>query len=105
MKKNLSSEKKRAFTGLLLIFTIVGMTYISIAMNFNNNQVKSRGNTLKTSSAPNLFTGIESALNITDTGVLFEENQAVSISNQESTNLTYFLDDVHDWRASEIIGS
>ncbi|MHA1822871.1 MAG: hypothetical protein ACTSXM_03280, partial [Promethearchaeota archaeon] len=82
MRKNLSFKNKRAITGLLLILAIIGMSYLTIAMNFkhNINQVESRDNTLKLSSIQNLFEGVESALNITDSGVLFEENQEVSLS-------------------------
>jgi len=104
MKKKVTFKKKQIISGLFLVFTIIGMSYMTIVMNFKNNicQDELRKNTLKTSNTQNLFEGVESALNITDSGVLFEENQEVSLSSQEPINLTYFLDDVHDWRSSEI---
>ncbi|MHA1192008.1 MAG: hypothetical protein ACTSP9_06885 [Promethearchaeota archaeon] len=104
MRKNLSFKNKRAIIGIFLSFTIIGMSFLTTAINFkdNLNQAESKDNTLKLSSTQNLFEGVESALNITDSGVLFEENQEISLSNQESTNITYFLDDVHDWQSKEI---
>ncbi|MHA1376192.1 MAG: hypothetical protein ACTSR7_18090 [Promethearchaeota archaeon] len=104
MKKNISFKKKRAITGLLLILAIIGMSFLTITMNFGHtkDQNELENNNFKLSSTQNLFNGVESALNITDSGVLFEENQDVSLSNQDPTNLTHFLDDVHDWKASEI---
>ena len=104
MKKKFSFNKKQIISGMLLVLTILGMNYMTIAMNFKHNisQDESRNNTLKLSSTQKLFEGVESVLNITDSGVLFEKNQEISLSSQESFNLTYFLDDVHDWRSSEI---
>ena len=104
MKRNFILKKKRAIIGLLLVSTVIGITYVSLAMNFRSNvdENEPRENILKISSTPDLFNGVENALNITDSGVLFEENHGVSLSNQESTNLTYFLDDVHNWKSSEI---
>ncbi len=49
-----------------------------------------------------LFEGNENALNITDYGNLYDNNQEVSLNNQEELNLTYYLDDVHDWKVSKI---
>ncbi|MFX0047735.1 MAG: hypothetical protein ACFE8G_06145, partial [Candidatus Hermodarchaeota archaeon] len=49
-----------------------------------------------------LFEGIELPLNITDYGNLYDSNQDVSLSNQEGLNLTYYLDEIHDWKASQI---
>jgi len=49
-----------------------------------------------------LFEGNEISLNITDYGNLYKYNQEVSLSGQDPTNVTYFLDDVHDWKSSEI---
>ncbi|GAI98889.1 unnamed protein product, partial [marine sediment metagenome] len=49
-----------------------------------------------------LFEGNEISLNITDYGNLYKYDQEVSLSSQDPTNVTYFLDDVHDWKSSEI---
>ncbi|MCK4688438.1 MAG: hypothetical protein KAT66_09940, partial [Candidatus Lokiarchaeota archaeon] len=49
-----------------------------------------------------LFQGNEPALNITDTGNLYEYDQEISIVNQEEINLSYYLDDEHDWKCSKI---
>jgi len=53
-------------------------------------------------NSPVLFEGNELSLNITDYGNLYKYNQEVSLSSQDPTNVTYFLDDVHDWKSSEI---
>ncbi|MFX1321813.1 MAG: carboxypeptidase-like regulatory domain-containing protein [Promethearchaeota archaeon] len=53
-------------------------------------------------SSPYLFQGNEVSLNITDKGNLYESNQEISLTNQEEINLTYYLDDVHDWKISKI---
>jgi len=50
----------------------------------------------------NLFEGNEISLNITDYGNLYDDNQDVSLNNQEELNLNYYLDDVHDWKVSKI---
>ena len=49
-----------------------------------------------------LFEGNEISLNITDYGNLYKYDQEVSLTNQEELNLTYYLDDVHDWEISNI---
>jgi hypothetical protein len=49
-----------------------------------------------------LFQGVESALNVTDYGVLYESNQEIIISNLEELNLNYDLDDDHNWKVSKI---
>ena len=49
-----------------------------------------------------LFEGNEISLNITDYGNLYDNNQEVSLSNQEELNLNYYLDDVHNWKVSKI---
>jgi len=49
-----------------------------------------------------LFEGNEISLNITDYGNLYDANQDVSLSNQEELNLSYYLDEVHDWKVSKI---
>ncbi|MFX1436024.1 MAG: hypothetical protein ACFFAA_02305, partial [Promethearchaeota archaeon] len=49
-----------------------------------------------------LFQGIEDSLIINDTGNLYDLNQDISASNQEEINLTYYLDDVHNWQTSKI---
>ena len=49
-----------------------------------------------------LFEGNEISLNITDYGNLYDNNQEVALTDQEELNLTYYLDDVHDWKVSKI---
>ncbi|MFX1568497.1 MAG: hypothetical protein ACFFCV_09025 [Promethearchaeota archaeon] len=49
-----------------------------------------------------LFEGSESSLIINDSGNLYDFNQEVSVSNQIETNVSYYLDDIHEWKASKI---
>ncbi|MBY9009452.1 MAG: hypothetical protein KGD74_06270 [Candidatus Lokiarchaeota archaeon] len=51
---------------------------------------------------PIIFEGNENALNITDCGNLYKDDQQVEVTNQEAVNLTYYLDDVHDWEVSKV---
>ena len=52
-----------------------------------------------------LFQGTEIPLNITDYGNLQENNQDISLNNEDVLNLTYYLDDEHDWKVSKIENS
>ncbi len=49
-----------------------------------------------------LFQGTEDSLIINDTGNLYDYNQEISASNLSELNLTYYLDDTHEWKASKI---
>ncbi|TFG21569.1 MAG: hypothetical protein EU533_05315, partial [Promethearchaeota archaeon] len=49
-----------------------------------------------------LFQGNEQALNITDYALYEEQNQKLTVNNGETTNISYFLDELHQWRANEI---
>ncbi|NVM45334.1 MAG: hypothetical protein HWN79_10485, partial [Candidatus Lokiarchaeota archaeon] len=49
-----------------------------------------------------LFEGNEISLNITDYGNLYETDQQIDVTNQETLNLTYYLDNVHNWEVSEV---
>jgi hypothetical protein len=54
------------------------------------------------SASEKLFTGTEAALNITDYGKLYKSNQKISVNEAQEENLTYYLDDQHDWKVSKI---
>lgn len=49
-----------------------------------------------------LFQGIESSLNVTDIGNLYELNQEIVGSNLEEIDLTYFIDETRNWKVSKI---
>ena len=49
-----------------------------------------------------LFQGTETTLNITDSGNLYDLDQEIMLTNQEELNLTYPLDEEHDWKISKI---
>jgi len=49
-----------------------------------------------------IFEGYEEPLNVTDYGNLYENNQQISLTNQEELDINYYLDDVHDWEISKI---
>ena len=49
-----------------------------------------------------IFEGNEISLNITDNGNLYKNNQHIDVNNQAVTNLSYYLDDVHNWEVSKV---
>ncbi|MFX1353950.1 MAG: hypothetical protein ACFFGP_08330 [Promethearchaeota archaeon] len=53
----------------------------------------------------NLFEGTLSPLNITDYGKLYNISQEVSLTNQAEVNLSYYLDDTHNWEVYKIENS
>jgi len=57
------------------------------------------------SDNPIIFQGVENPLNITDYGNLYENNQDISFTNETELNLTYYLDDAHEWKISKIENS
>ncbi len=60
-------------------------------------------NSLKLASDDDiLFQGTSNRLNISNYGNLYENNKEISINNQDIVNLTYYLDDAHDWKVSDI---
>ena len=87
------------------------MTILSVSMIFliapNNTKPSNSENSSETqvnSSSDDLplFGGIENPLNITDYGNLYDYNKEVNVDNQQETNISYYLDDTHDWKASQI---
>ncbi|MFX1374642.1 MAG: hypothetical protein ACFFA0_02410 [Promethearchaeota archaeon] len=62
---------------------------------FNENIKNANGDSF-------LFQGIEQPLIINDTGILYELNQEITISNQEELNLSYYLDETNNWKAERV---
>ncbi|MFX1418242.1 MAG: hypothetical protein ACFE9N_04895 [Promethearchaeota archaeon] len=111
IKSRLKMRKKRSvliatilFMVLLINVTMFDKTIKSnSSSNYTNDNFNQDNKKLEISNGETiLFQGTESPLNITDTGNLYDFNQEVSASNQVETNLTYYLDDIHDWKASKI---
>ena len=103
---------RRKILNLCLIASILPLILI-FSSNFfnnpfieNNNDIEELGfkkQGLKINANKDyLFQGIERHLNITDKGILYKFDQEVLVSNQEELNLTYYLDEEHDWKISEI---
>jgi len=103
LKKNFVQKK----VYLLIILTIFLSSSLLIP-NFNNitgidrnydnfSQIPSIADTDSV-----LFEGNEISLNITDYGNLYETDQQIDVTNQETLNLTYHLDNVHNWEVSEV---
>jgi len=63
--------------------------------DYNDNLESANGETI-------LFEGIGSPLNINDTGILYNMNQEISVSNEEELNLSYYLDETNNWKVDRI---
>ncbi|MFW9936802.1 MAG: hypothetical protein ACFFD5_04090 [Candidatus Thorarchaeota archaeon] len=101
--------KSKILIRLTILFTILtGILFSTIIFNIGShlyiqkytedefqNLNLSNGNT-------NLFEGNENPLNITDYGNLYSLNQEIQLSDEEDYNLSYYLDEVHDWSVSKI---
>ena len=96
---------------LILILFLIQIANVGPSLSPNNKIGEHQNHTtfndkLKIATDdPILFEGNEIPLNITDFGNLYELNQEVSLTNQEELNLTYYLDDEHDWKVSKIQNS
>ncbi|MBD3194951.1 MAG: hypothetical protein GF317_07855 [Candidatus Lokiarchaeota archaeon] len=110
--------KTYSFTFIIVIFFssfILGLLLFQPFQIYNDepsdsfNQVQ--GNRYDTNlkvaadSEDILFQGTGSALNITDYAFLYDNNQEVSVTNQSTTNLTYYLEDINGWKADKIQNS
>jgi hypothetical protein len=96
----------------VVIFIIISVFLVTIFYNIgviNNNFLQTQEvdsldsdilNDLNTQST--IFEGALDSLNITDYGNLYSINQEIQLDNQEDFNLSYYLDDVHDWSVSKI---
>ncbi|MHA2010362.1 MAG: hypothetical protein ACW980_23870, partial [Promethearchaeota archaeon] len=88
------------------LFLIINSSLFNNPVNDNNNDIEELGfkkQDLRINDGYNyLFQGIENPLNITDKGILYKYDQDVLLSNQEDLNLSYYLDEDHDWKISEI---
>ena len=97
---------KKKIRNTLLLMTILGFSMIFL---LTQNNVKSpaaensRETQVNSSSDDSpLFEGLENPLNITDYGNLFDDNKEVDVDNEQETNISYYLDDNHDWKASQV---
>jgi len=97
-------RKKSKFKLTIILLLIFGFIMSSTVLFHNKsyqnqNTIDVEENEIKKSS---LFQGAENPLNLTDYGVLNEYNEGVSVTNQEELNLTFYLDDIHNWKSSRI---
>ena len=97
LKKN---KPKITLIASILFLTLLVNTYLfnfsiqsNIYSNFNSENFDEHNQNLESSNGQSfLFQGIESPLNVNDTGNLYELNQEITISNEEEMNLSYYLD-------------
>ncbi|MFX1600888.1 MAG: hypothetical protein ACFFB6_09860, partial [Promethearchaeota archaeon] len=89
--------------------TLLANTYLftisthSIISNHNDENFGQYYQNLGISNGqPFLFQGVESPLNVTDMGNLIKLNQEISFSDEKELNLSYYLDDVNNWKVSKI---
>lgn len=111
-RKNIFKSKKHKnalLTLFFLILILVNVEFLCSPTQFmQNRDIEFKDNTqfdldVKLSNGKDfLFQGVEDSLIINDTGNLYDFNQEVSISNLSELNLTYYLDDTHEWKASKI---
>ena len=98
-------------SSLILILFLIQITNISPLLSFNNkagdhHNLTTYNDKLNVAADdPILFQGTEDPLNITDYGNLYKSDQEVSLTNEEELNLSYYLDDVNNWKISKIENS
>ncbi len=105
--------KKISYISCALLLIIILNLFFSIEISTRSSNKFNRGiddfdddKTRELAASDNtLFQGIENPINITDSGNLYTYNQEIALNNQEPLNLTYYLDDVHNWKASSITES
>lgn len=100
--KNKYKFKNKVFLAILLISIISISANSNYFSNYERNETIIKHKDDLKGSNLYLFQGNEPALNITDEGTLYKLNQEISISNEEELNLSYYLDDDHDWEVLEI---
>ena len=112
--KKISSMKKKInclsiismiLVSLLFFNSILNITFHSDDNDYINDKKIFKHELNGANGDTILFQGLKPSLNITDTGNLYKFNQDISASNLEEVNLTYYLDEVHDWKVSEIQNS
>jgi len=108
-KKHSILKKKTSYLFIisLMLFLMFFINSNVITTNLNGHEsVKSENINHYQPQVANgesvLFQGTEDALNVTDYSILYESNQEIILSNQEELNLSYNLDDDHDWKVSKI---
>jgi hypothetical protein len=91
---------------MILLVMFLSSSFITFETNNNRIIGKDSNKILHQPSLADpdsvLFDGNEIPLNITDYGNLYDNNQIVSLTNQEELNLNYYLDDVHNWEVSKV---
>ncbi|NVM35872.1 MAG: hypothetical protein HWN81_09770 [Candidatus Lokiarchaeota archaeon] len=104
-----SKQKTILISFIFLLILLFNATFFNQLLqsdtNINDNDeiLENINHSLESANGGSiLFEGIESPLNINDTGNLNEFNQEITVSNQEELNLTYYLDDDHKWEVNKI---
>jgi hypothetical protein len=110
LQNKIINRKKLVRITILITFFIGILFNIDIfnyASNLTNQEYYNRElGSLKISNTDEfLFEGIQQPLNITEYGIFNNLSQEISLSNQDEINLTYFIDENHDWQVSKIENS
>ncbi len=103
----MQTNKKVIFTFILVTLFLVNIFY---SLGFINNfyspssEIRSFNEDIASdlSTQSTIFEGALDPLNISDYGNLYSLNQEIQLNDQEDYNLSYYLDDVHDWSVSKI---
>jgi len=106
-RNSFNKKLKKSIVIVCLFFTIflintIRVNHSKITNNIDGNFNKYDQNLKEANGGAILFQGTEKPLNITDFGNLYDNNQHISLTNQEEFNLSYFLDSTHNWSASKI---
>jgi len=106
IKKKILGRKSWKIASIFLIVLLIIIPPLNNSNKFNDlenfQQYESESYLESSNGNSNLFEGYSNAINITDYGYLYENNQEISLINQEELNLSYYLDDVHNWTVSKI---
>jgi hypothetical protein len=101
--KNVQRIEKLILVCICVILLFLSTTFLvnlpnSPSQELTNDSLKPKIST----QSDVLLQGVVDPLNITDYGNLYKEDQEISVSSDQLKNVTYFLDDSHEWRASKI---
>ncbi len=91
---------------IVIIFNLFQYIPINQGISSENRSIDDKEiQYLSSDGSTIMFQGIELPLNITDYGNLYKTNQKINLNNENELNLTYYLDEIHDWKVSKIENS
>jgi hypothetical protein len=98
---------KKHYRQIILSLSLILLSFsIFVQLQLENSippKIETIDHKIKPSSGTDtLFQGTQLPLNITDYGNLYKHDQEVLVNNQHEVNVTYYLDDAHDWHISKV---